>query len=60
MKMCYLDSKTKENIKVELSDNSLVHLVLLSLPTQFDRVKVNYNCQKSELTLNELISYCVE
>ena len=37
-----------------------MHLVLLSLLTQFSQFKVSYNCQKEKWTLNELISYCVK
>ena len=38
----------------------LVHLVLISLPAQYSQFKVSYNCQNEKLTLNELISYCVQ
>ncbi|CAH1454433.1 unnamed protein product [Lactuca virosa] len=37
-----------------------VHLVLLSLPAQFNQFKVSYNCQRDKWTLNELISFCVQ
>ena len=47
-------------LKLELSDDLLVHLVLISLPTQYSQFKVSYNCQKEKWTLNELISYCVQ
>ncbi|KAL3617107.1 hypothetical protein CASFOL_039501 [Castilleja foliolosa] len=47
-------------LKLELSDDLLVHLVLISLPAHFSQFKVSYNCQKEKLTLNELISYCVQ
>ncbi|KAL6329562.1 hypothetical protein AAG906_022139 [Vitis piasezkii] len=43
-------------LKLELSDDLLVHLVLISLPAQFNQFKVSYNCQKDKWTLNELIS----
>ena len=42
-------------LKLELFDDLRVHLVLLSLPTQFSQFKVSYNYQKKKLTLNELI-----
>ncbi|XP_047320792.1 uncharacterized protein LOC124924847 [Impatiens glandulifera] len=45
-------------LKLDLSDDMLVLLVLLSLPAQYDQFKVSYNCQKEKLTLNELISHC--
>ena len=37
-----------------------MHLVLISLSTQFSQFKVSYNCQKEALSLNELISHCVQ
>ena len=37
-----------------------MHLVLISLPTQFSQFKVSYNCQKETWSLNELISHCVQ
>ncbi|RVW42870.1 Retrovirus-related Pol polyprotein from transposon TNT 1-94 [Vitis vinifera] len=59
MEMSHLASKLKA-LKLELSDDLLVHLVLISLPTQFNQFKVSYNCQKDKWTLNELISFCVQ
>ena len=37
-----------------------MHLVLISLPTQFSQFKVSYNCQNETWSLNELISHCVQ
>ncbi|XP_074287030.1 uncharacterized protein LOC141612204 [Silene latifolia] len=59
MEMSHIASKLK-GLKLDLSDDLLVHLVLLSLPTQFGQFKVSYNCQKEKWTLNELISYGVQ
>jgi hypothetical protein len=59
MEMSHLASKLKA-LKLELSEDLLVHLVLISLPTQFSQFKVSYNCQKEKWTLNELISHCVQ
>ena len=59
MQMSYIASKLKA-LRLELSDDVLVHLVVLSLPTQLSQFKVSYNCQKEKWTLNELISYCVQ
>lgn len=56
MQMSSIASKLKA-IKLELSDDLLMHLVLISIPAQF---KVSYNCQRDKWTLNELISYCVQ
>ena len=59
MHMSNISSKLKA-LKLELSDDLLVHLVLLSLLAQFSQFKVSYNCQNDKLTLNEPISYCMK
>jgi len=59
MQMSYIVSKLKA-LKLELSENLLVYLVLILLHVQFSQFKVCYNCQKEKWTLNELISYCVQ
>nr|KYP41105.1 Retrovirus-related Pol polyprotein from transposon TNT 1-94 [Cajanus cajan] len=59
MEMSNLASKLKA-LKLELSDDLLVHLFLISLPTQFGQFKVSYNTQKDKWTLNELISHYVQ
>ena len=43
MEMYYTASKLK-TFKFELFEDLLVHLVLISLPTQFCQFKVSYNC----------------
>lgn len=35
-------------LKLELSEYLLIHLVLLSLPSQFGQFKISYNCQKEK------------
>ena len=47
-------------LKLELSEDLLMHLVLISLPAQFSQFKVSYNFYKEKWTLNELISHCVQ
>ena len=59
MGMSHLASKLKAH-KLDLSKDLFVHLVLISLPTQFSQFKVSYNCQKETWSLNELISHCVQ
>ncbi|RVW20374.1 hypothetical protein CK203_113567 [Vitis vinifera] len=49
-----------KTLKLELSEDILVHLVLISLPTQFSPFKISYNTQKEKWTLNELIAQCVQ
>ena len=48
------------SLKLELLEEILVHLVLISLPTQFSQFKVSYKTQNDKWTLKELISYCVQ
>ena len=55
MKMFNLVARLK-TLKLELLENILVHLVLISLSTQFSPFKINYNTQKEKWTLNELIA----
>ncbi|KAF9687626.1 hypothetical protein SADUNF_Sadunf02G0112800 [Salix dunnii] len=59
LEMSHLASKLKA-LKLDLSEDLLVHLVLISLPAQFNQFKVSYNCQKETWSLNELISHCVQ
>ena len=59
MEMSHLASKLRAH-KLYLFEDLLVHLVLISLLTQFSQFKVSYNCQKETWSLNELISHCVQ
>ncbi|KAL1569026.1 hypothetical protein AAHA92_00559 [Salvia divinorum] len=59
MQMSHVASNLRAH-KLEVPEDLLVHLVLLSLPTQFSQFKVSYNCQKEKWSLNELISCCVQ
>ncbi|RVW36320.1 hypothetical protein CK203_107650 [Vitis vinifera] len=59
MKMYNLVTRL-EALKLELPEDILVHLVLISLPTQFSPFKINYNTQKEKWTLNELFAQCVQ
>ena len=55
MEMSNLVTRLKAVLKLELSEDILKHLVLISLPTQFSPFKISYNTQKEKWTLNELI-----
>ena len=59
MEISHLASKLNA-LKLELSEDLLVHLVLISFSTQFSQFKMRYNCQKDTWSLNELISHCVQ
>ncbi|XP_075499309.1 uncharacterized protein LOC142537700 [Primulina tabacum] len=59
MEMSHLASQLK-TLNLELSEDMLVYLVLISLPNQVSQFKISYKCQKEKWSLNELISYCVQ
>jgi len=47
MQMSHIASKRKA-LKLELSKDLLMHLILISLPAQFNQFKISYNCQKEK------------
>ncbi|XP_078152830.1 uncharacterized protein LOC144548016 [Carex rostrata] len=47
-------------LKLEISEDLLVNLALISLPTYFGHFKASNNCQTETWSLNELISHCVQ
>ena len=59
MEMSHIVSKLK-TLKIQLSEDVLVHLVLNSLSAHFNQFKLSYNCQKKKWSLNELISFYVQ
>ncbi|XP_073314111.1 uncharacterized protein [Primulina huaijiensis] len=59
MEMSNLALKLKA-LKLDLHEDLLVHLILISLRVQFNHFKVSFNCQKETWSLNELISHCVQ
>ncbi|XP_068649283.1 uncharacterized protein [Aristolochia californica] len=59
IEISHLASKLK-SLKMELSEDLLVHLVLISLPAHFGQFKVSYNTQKDKWSLNEFISHYVQ
>ena len=59
MEMSHLPSKLRVH-KLDLSEDLLVHSVMISLPTQFSQFKVSYNYQKETWSHNVLITHCVQ
>ncbi|KAJ9672868.1 hypothetical protein PVL29_026214 [Vitis rotundifolia] len=59
IKLKHYFNKANE-MKVELSEKFLKWLILESLPTFFDVVKLTYNALKEEWTLEELMSIMVQ
>ncbi|KAL6334824.1 hypothetical protein AAG906_021792 [Vitis piasezkii] len=55
MEMSNLVTRLKA-LKLELSKDIFVHLVLISQPTQFSPFKISYNTQKEKWIVNELIA----
>ena len=47
MEISHVVAMLKE-LKLELFEDLLVHLVLISLPAQYSHFKVNYNYQKEK------------
>ncbi|RDY14613.1 hypothetical protein CR513_00301, partial [Mucuna pruriens] len=48
------------SLKLELDEDLIVHLTLISLHAHFGQFKVSYNTQKDKWSLNELISHYVQ
>ena len=59
MEMSNIAGKLKA-LKLQLSNDLLVHLVLISLLTQFGQFIVSYNTQKDKWTLNDFEWCCRE
>ena len=59
IKLKHYFNKANE-MKVELSEKFLKWMILESLPTSFDVVKLTYNALKEEWTLEELMSIMVQ
>ena len=59
MEMSYLASKLKA-LNLELSEDLLVHLVLICLLAKFSQFKVSFNYLKDSWSLSELISHYVQ
>ena len=56
-----VDVATKLNsLKIPIVDPYLVHLILNSLPSQYEQLKIIYNALKEKWDVNELISVCVQ
>jgi len=59
MEISHLALKLKA-LKLELSEDLLVYLILISLPAHFGPFKVSYNTLKDTCSLNKLISHYVQ
>lgn len=55
LKMAYLAHKLKD-LKVPMTDQFLVHMVLNNLPANYGQLNVPYNTLKDKWRINELIS----
>ena len=49
-----------KTMKCDMNEEMLVLLVFKSLPSQFNKFKINYNSFQTKWTLPELIAYCVQ
>ena len=59
LQMSHLAGKLKE-FKLEINEDLLVALVLLSLPNQYGNLQTIYNGQKDKWNINELIAICIQ
>ena len=59
LNMCRLVEKLK-GLKIEMPEDVLVHLMLISLTPPFSQFKMSYSCHKEKQSLNELISHFAE
>ncbi|PON44942.1 hypothetical protein TorRG33x02_329880, partial [Trema orientale] len=49
-----------KTLKVEMSDNFLVHFILNTFPQQYGPFKIFYNTHKDKWSINELMTMCVQ
>ncbi|XP_022031344.1 uncharacterized protein LOC110932308 [Helianthus annuus] len=59
LKMNDMAQKLK-GLSMETNDGFLVHFIMTSLPASYETFKVNYNLQKDQWKMNELIAMCVQ
>jgi hypothetical protein len=59
LKMSNMASKLK-TIDMGLKDKFLVHLVMSSLPKEFETFEINYNSQPENWGIEKLIAMCVQ
>ena len=59
MKMSDVASQLKR-MDMAISEGFLVHFIMTSLPSKFGPFKINYNTQKDEWKMSELITMCVQ
>ncbi|XP_022032171.1 uncharacterized protein LOC110933249 [Helianthus annuus] len=59
LKMNDMAQKLK-GLSMEISDGFLVHFIMTSLSASYEAFKVNYNLQKDQWKMNELIAMCVQ
>ncbi|XP_050378572.1 uncharacterized protein LOC126795882 [Argentina anserina] len=57
LKLININNRLKE-MMVGVHDTLLVHHALHTLPSSFDHLRTNYNAQKENWTLDELIAIC--
>jgi hypothetical protein len=58
LKMSNMASKLKL-MNMGLKDEFIVHLVMSSLPKEFEAFEINYNCQPESWGIEKLIAMCV-
>lgn len=59
MKMRDISAQLKK-LEVDMSDSFLVHYILNYLPSEYGSFKISYNTHKDKLSINELMTMCVQ
>ena len=49
-----------KSLKIEMSKSFLVDFILNSLPSEYGPFKISYNTHKAKLSINELLTMCVQ
>jgi hypothetical protein len=49
-----------KSLEVDISESFLVHFILNSLPFEYIPFKISYNTYKNKLSVNEVLTMCVQ
>ena len=60
MKIRDLAAQLKVLEQIDFSDSYLMYFILHSLPHRYGPFKISYNTHKDKLSINELLTMCVQ
>lgn len=49
-----------KSLEIEILESFLIHLILNSLLTEYEVFKISYNTRKEKLSINELLTMCLQ